>query len=114
MASATISAVVFAAAAAATPSASRPPPSAAACAVRIRPDGIGPFRPLQPIDLAVEDVVEHDAAGVERGGGEEQPRERGAVAEPGDGEAGQHVGERGRHVGRAQQLKIGAKHRERQ
>ena len=71
----------------------------------------GPFRALEPIDLPIEDVVEDDAAGVERGGREEQPREGGTVAEAGNGEAGEHIGERRRHVGRAQQLKTGAKHR---
>ena len=70
----------------------------------------GPLRPLQPIELPIEDVVEDDAAGVERGGGEEQPRQGGPVAESGNGESGQHVGERRGHVGRAQQLKTGAEH----
>ena len=76
----------------------RPPPDPAA---RDRP--LGPFA---AVDVAVEDIVQDNSAGVEAGGGTEQPIERTAVAQAGDGIAREHIGERRDDVRRPEELEI--------
>ena len=63
-----------------------------------------PFRPFARVDLAVKDVVAHDPARVETGGRDDERGERATVFRADDGESGQDIGERRRHVRRTRQF----------
>ena len=67
-----------------------------------------PFRPFDSIDVTVEDIVEHDAAGVETCGRHEEPWQGPWIREACDGVPRQDVCERGRDVRRAKELEVAA------
>ena len=104
MSAATSPAVGLAKAAARTPMSEQADAEAGRChradpSARDRP--LGPF---DPVEVAIEDVVQDDAAGVEAGGRTEQPQQRPAVGEAGDGVARKHVGQGSDDVGGTDEL----------
>ena len=103
MIAATSPAVGLARLAARTPMSSRLPPRQAA-ADRHASARDRPLRTFDLIELAIEEVVEDDAAGVEAGSGTKQPGQRPAVAEAGDTVAREHVGQGGDDVGGTDEL----------
>ena len=83
-----------------TPARSNPQPSADAAA-RDRP-----LWPFAAVDVAIEDVVEDNAAGIEAGSGTEQPIERMPIAHACDGISREHVGKRRNDVRRPEEFEI--------
>ena len=85
-----------------------PDPSAAAPAAGTAAAWQRALGPFARIEMAVEEVVEDDSAGIQTGGRAEQPGQGRPIAQPGHRIAGEHVRHCRHHVRRAQEFQVPA------